>query len=250
MMKHAIVRRPPMSFKRCISSHPLHSELNISLAREQHHEYCRVLVDLGLDLIELPADEAHPDSCFVEDTAIVFRERAIITRMAEIPRRGEDQPIENALKKYKHVRRIEAPGTIEGGDMIHFDASMISGITQRTNNEGIRQASKWLAAKIETIEDSSVIHLKSHVTALDCKTLVVTPRFAEHPVLRNYEKLIIPKEEEYAANTLTINGMTLMSSKHLNSARIVRDAGYDVLKLDMSEFEKCDGAITCLSILF
>jgi len=249
-MKHAIVRPPPSSFKKCISSHPLHGELNLKLAQRQHQEYCRILSELGLDLIELPVDEAHPDSCFVEDTAVIFKARAVITRMAKESRRGEDAQIEEILQKYKHLSRIKTPGIIEGGDVIHLTDSLISGITERTNHEGVSQAVEWLKARIDVIEDPSIIHLKSHVTAIDVDTVVVTQRFAEHPVLGKYNRLVIPVEEEYAANTLTINGNVLMSSRHTQSVQMVKQAGFDVICVDMSEFEKCEGAITCLSLVF
>jgi dimethylargininase len=250
MMKHAIVRPPSSTFSKCISSHPLHHELNLSLALEQHRQYCKSLEDFGLDLIELSADELHPDSCFVEDVAIIHGERAVIGRMAKESRRGEDFTIQEILRDYKHLNRVQSPGTIEGGDVIHFDSLLISGITQRTNQEGLSQTSKWLGVKIDTIKDNSVVHLKSHMTALDRNTIVVTKRFFQHPIIRGFRKIIIPEDEEYAANTLTIDDTTLMSSSHPKSAKMVHDAGFEVLKLNMSEFEKCEGAITCLSIIF
>jgi len=249
-MKHAIVRPPPSTFRNCISSHPLHGKLNLALAQKQHKEYCKVLSELGLDLIELPADEKYPDSCFVEDTAVIFRENAIVTRMAKESRRGEDASIEEILRKYMHLSRIKAPGTIEGGDVIHLTDSLISGISERTNHEGVLQSSKNLNVKIEVIEDPSIVHLKSYVTFIANDTIVVTKRFAKHPVLARFEKLVIPVDEEYAANTLTINGHVLMSSRHPKSIEMVKDADFEVLQVDMSEFEKCEGAITCLSLVF
>ncbi len=249
-MKYAIVRPPPPTFKKCISSHPLHSQLNLTLAQRQHQEYCRILSELGLDLIELPVDVEHPDSCFVEDTAIIFREDAVMTRMAKESRHGEEASIEKILRKYKHLSRIKAPGTIEGGDVIHLPDSLISGITERTNHEGVSQAYEFLKAQIEVIEDSSIVHLKSYVTFIDDDTIVVTKRFANHPVLEKFKKLIIPVEEEYAANTLTINDHVLMSSRHPKSIQMVEQAGFEVIQVDMSEFEKCEGAITCLSLIF
>ena len=249
-MKHAIVRSPPSTYKGCISSHPLHNQLNLTLAKQQHKEYCRVLSELGLDLIEVPVDEIYPDSCFVEDTAVIFRNSAILTRMAKESRRGEDASIEEILREYKHLSRIKAPGTIEGGDVIHLTDSLISGITERTNHEGVSQAQEFLNVRIEVIEDASIVHLKSHATCIDNGTIVVTKRFQNHPVLERYKKLIIPVGEEYAANTLTINGHVLMSSNHSKSIQMVEDAGFEVLRLDMSEFEKCEGAITCLSLIF
>jgi dimethylargininase len=249
-MKHAIVKPPPITFSKCISSHPQHSTMNLSLALQQHQKYCNTLAELGFDLIELPADEVHPDSCFVEDTAIIHGERAVIARMARESRRGEELSVQEILRDYKHLSRIQAPATIEGGDVIHLDSSLISGITERTNREGTVQASKWLGVEIDVIEDPSIIHLKSHVTALDNDTLVVTSRYAHHPLLQKYRRLVLPENEEYAANTLTIDNITLMSLAHPESARILQNAGFEVIKLDMTEFEKCEGAITCLSILF
>jgi dimethylargininase len=249
-MKHAIVRPPSSTFKKCISSHPLQYQLNLTLALTQHQRYCRILSDLGLDLIELPVDELHPDSCFVEDTAIIFKEKAIITQMAKESRRGEEKGVEEVLGKYKHLKRIKDDATIEGGDVIHLPNSLISGITERTNHEGVNQTSEWLGVRIDVIEDSSIVHLKSYVTFLDHATLVATERFANHPLLRNYRRLIIPKDEEYAANTLAIDDVILMSSRHPKSMEIVIDAGFKVIPIDVSEFEKCEGALTCLSILF
>ncbi len=249
-MKHAIVRSPPSTFKNCISSHPLHNQLNLTLAQEQHREYCRVLSELGLDLIELPVDETHPDSCFVEDTAVIFREKAIVTRMAKESRRGEGISIEEILRNYKHLTRIKAPGTIEGGDVVHLPTSLIIGLTERTNLEGVSQTSEFLKAQIEVIEDSAIIHLKSYVTFIDDDTIVVTERFAKHAVLNKFKKLVIPVDEEYAANTLTINNHVLVSSRHPKSIQMLKDAGFEVLSVDMSEFEKCEGAITCLSLIF
>jgi dimethylargininase len=224
--------------------------LNLNLAQAQHRAYCRVLEDLGLEIIELPIDEEHPDSCFVEDTAIIQGKRAVITRMAKESRRGEESPIQETLQQYKQLIRIKAPGTIEGGDVIHLNDSMISGITERTNHSGVAQTAEWLKVSIEKVEDKSIIHLKSHVTFLNDETLVVTTRFASHPVLAKYRQLIIPKEEEYAANTLTIDGSVIMSSRHPKSLQIIKDAGFIALPIDMSEFEKCEGAITCLSLIF
>jgi len=205
---------------------------------------------LGLDLIELPVDETHPDSCFVEDTAVIFREKAIVTRMAKESRRGEGISIEEILRNYKHLTRIKAPGTIEGGDVVHLPTSLIIGLTERTNLEGVSQTSEFLKAQIEVIEDSAIIHLKSYVTFIDDDTIVVTERFAKHAVLNKFKKLVIPVEEEYAANTLTINNHVLVSSRHPKSIQMLKDAGFEVLSVDMSEFEKCEGAITCLSLIF
>lgn len=250
LKKHAIVRPPPKSFSSCISSHPLRHLLDIDLAKKQHSMYCRTLEELGLELIQLSSDENHPDSCFVEDTAIVFGNKAVITRMAKQSRRGEVDTISEVLAEHKSLKKIKKPGTIEGGDVIHLDDFLISGVSERTNNEGIRQSSDWLGARIDTVQDPDIVHLKSYTTYLGKNIMIMTNRFQNHPIFRNFVQVLVPSDETYAANTLAIDDVVLMSSRHPKTSEIVREVGFEVIQLNMSEFEKCEGALTCLSIIF
>lgn len=250
MMKRAIVRPPSKRYRKCISSHPLLYELDFNLALTQHEKYCNTLSELGLDVIKLSPEDDYPDSCFVEDTVILHDDKAAIARPAKESRQGEETSIEEVLRDYKQTRRIEAPGTIEGGDVIHLDDSLISGLTQRTNIDGVDQTASWLGVKIDVIKDPSIIHLKSYVTYVGVDTFVTTRHFVEHPLLTNYSKIIIPEHEAYAANTLTCNGSVLVSARHVDSIQLLKDAGFDVIPHDVSEFEKCEGALTCLSIIF
>ena len=249
-MKQAIVRPPGRAFRRCISAHPEHHALDLSLAQGQHAEYCRTLSNLGLKLIRLPPDERHPDSCFVEDTAIVHGNRGFITRFAEESRRGEELAVAEVLKDYLELGFAIRPATIEGGDVIHLPDRLIAGITQRTNSKGVKQMARWFGIKPATIEDGSIIHLKSYVTYLDRNTIIVTENYKDHPTLQGFEKIQIPKEEGYAANSLTIGNAVLMPQKHRKAQTLVTEAGFEVIPLDMSEFEKCEGALTCLSVIF
>jgi dimethylargininase len=235
---------------KCISSHPLHHKLDFNLALQQHEMYCSTLSELGLDLIYLPSEDDYPDSCFVEDTVILHRNKAAIAYLAKASRQGEETSIEEVVSEYKQTRRVEFPGTIEGGDVIHMDNSLISGLTQRTNIDGINQTASWLGTPIEIIEDPNVIHLKSYITYVGEDTFVTTTRFANHPLLSDYSKIIIPEHEAYAANTLECNGSVLVSSRHITSIALLKDAGFSVIPHNLSEFEKCEGALTCLSILF
>jgi dimethylargininase len=203
-----------------------------------------------LDVISLPPDDEYPDSCFVEDTIVIYGKKATITRPAVESRQGEVTSIEDVLKEYKQTKRVEAPATIEGGDVIHQDNSLISGLTQRTNTEGVNQTSSWLGVRIDVIEDPSIIHLKSYVTYVGEETFVTSKRFENHPLLSKYSKIVIPEHEAYAANTLTINGAVLVPSGYTDSIQLLKDAGFDVLPHDVSEFEKCEGALTCLSVIF
>ncbi|UCH04943.1 MAG: dimethylargininase [Candidatus Thorarchaeota archaeon] len=224
--------------------------MDIRLARRQHSAYCNVLSELGIEVIVLPKDEAHPDSCFVEDTAVVRGGRAFITRMAEESRRGEEEGVLEALKQYKSVKAATQPATIEGGDIVHLPNRLISGITKRTNREGINQMTAWLDVGSDLVEDHSIIHLKSHVTYIGSDVILVTEAFADHAVLQDFVKVVVPFEERYAANALAIGETVLMSEGHLQTQEMVSELGFDVKSLKMSEFEKCEGALTCLSILF
>jgi len=227
----------------------MRESLDIRKAREQHRRYREALKDQGLDVVLLDRDDEHPDSCFVEDTAIVHGGRAVICRLAPVSRRGEEEQVELVLREYLSVKRIEAPGTIEGGDVMHLSDRLVSGLGQRTNESGVKQASQWLEVHFDTVQDPGMVHLKSHVTYLGGNTAICTRRFVEHPALSGLNLLVIPDDEAYAANTLALGDTVLMPSGHLEAHRIVRSAGYEVVPLDTSEFEKCEGALTCLSII-
>ncbi|MGY5865426.1 MAG: arginine deiminase family protein [Candidatus Thorarchaeota archaeon] len=248
--KRAIVRPPGKTFKSCLSDHPLHATVDLDLALEQHSAYRRTLSELGLELIELEPNDEYPDACFVEDTVVAHKDRAIITRMARESRRGESIGVEAVLSETKKIESVNEPGTLEGGDVIHLPNSLICGITERTNHDGASQMEHWLETYVHRIEDPNIMHIKSHVTYLGRDTIVCNPRYVDHPVLDPFTKIVLPAEESHSANTLAIGDVVIMSAKHDMTARMVREAGFDVVQLDMSEFEKCDGALTCLSVIF
>ena len=145
---------------------------------------------------------------------------------------------------------MKAPGTLEGGVVGHLPDSLLCGITKRTNSEGATQMERWLEIPVLLIKDLNIMHIKSHITYLERNTILVNPRYVEDPVLEPYSKIVLPPEEMHSANTLTIGNVVIMSARHNKSSQLVKEAGFDVIQLNMSEFEKCDGALTCLSILF
>jgi len=248
--RRALVRAPGNAYTRCISCHPLRHTISLSRARAQHQAYRITLSELGLDIIEMEQDNELPDACFVEDTAVVHSGKALICRLAKESRRGEEMPVERLLRQYLKTKRAELPATIEGGDVIHLPEGMISGVTQRTNKEGVRQMSAWLGTEVTTVEDRSITHLKSYATFLGKGTMLATQQYATHPALAKFDVLVVPNDETYAANSLTIDGTVLLPAGRPKTTSLVRSAGYDVVNLDTSEFEKCEGALTCLSLLF
>ncbi len=249
MPKHAIVRELGNSYSKCISCHPLKHTINVAKAREQHAEYCKTLADLGLDLIRVPRDDENADSCFVEDNAVIHERKALICRMAKDSRRGETEAVESILKGIVQVKRATEPATVEGGDVVHFSDRLLSGVTQRTNEHGISQMREWLEVEVDAVEDPSIVHLKSHVTYLGRDFVISTKKYSKHPALEGFTVLVVPEDEGYAADTLAIGDTVLMAKGRPKSQTIVRNAGFDVVSLDVSEIEKCEGALTCLSLI-
>ncbi len=148
------------------------------------------------------------------------------------------------------VKRAISPATIEGGDVLHLEDHLICGVTQRTNEEGVNQLRKWFEVEVKTVLDKSIVHLKSYISYLGNGVIISTRKYANHPVLEGFRVLVVPEDEAYAANALAIDEFVLMVRGFPKSEKIVREAGYEVITLDMSEFQKCEGALTCLSLLF
>ena len=247
---YALVRTPGDSYKNCLSTHPLHYTVSLEKAREQHATYCNTLAELGLEVIHVQQDHQLADSCFVEDNAIVHRGRAFICRMAKESRRGEQPAVAEKLEEYASVKWAQDPATIEGGDVVHLGDRVICGITERTNPEGVAQMEEWLKVPVSTIFDPSIMHLKSYLTYLGKGIVIATEKYSRHPALIGLNILIPPENEVYAADTLAVGDTVLMAEGYPESHQLVKDAGFDVIPMDVSEIEKCDGALTCLSILF
>ncbi len=248
--KRALVRDIGDRYKSCLSTHPLHSTLDLALAREQHATYCSALKELGLEIIHVSRDDERPDSVFVEDNVVVHKGKALICRMAKTSRRGEERGVETVLKQYLKVKRAMSPATVEGGDVVHLDDKLISGISQRTNPEGIAQMQEWLGVPVATVFDPSIMHLKSYVTYLGRDIMIATERYATHPALEGFQIIIPPSDNEYAADTLAVSDTVLMAEGYPEAHKMVEEAGFDVVVLNVSEIQKCDGALTCMSVLF
>jgi dimethylargininase len=248
--KHALVREIGDKYRSCLSTHPLHYTVDLMLAREQHSTYCKTLEELGLEVIKVPRDDEHADSVFVEDNAVVQNGKALICRMAKQSRRGEETGVEEVLKQYMKVRRAVSPATVEGGDVVHLNDRLISGISQRTNPEGIAQMQEWLETPVSTVFDPSIMHLKSYITYLGRGIMIATSKYLGHPILEGFQIITPPSKDEYAADTLAVGETILMAKGYDEAHQMVKEAGFEVIVLDVSEIQKCDGALTCMSVLF
>jgi dimethylargininase len=202
-----------------------------------------------LEVIYLPTEEKYPDSCFVEDTAVVVRDKAFICRLAHQSRRGEEEAVMDTLAGAFQINVATEPATIEGGDVVKFDDKLLCGITNRTNEEGARQLREFMSIPIETFHLPEIMHLKSYLNYLGNNTIIVSEYYANNPYFENYRKIIVPKTETYAANILNVNGYLLIPQNYPKTFKLIMEAGFEGKIIDVSEIAKCDGGLTCLSIL-
>jgi dimethylargininase len=256
MFKRAIVRPPAVNFADGLSSADL-GKPNFEKALKQHEHYCGALRECGLELMHLEADARFPDSTFVEDTAILTPRAAIITRPGAHSRAGEVVGTERALRNvYSRFRAITAPGTVDGGDVCAVDGHFFIGLSERTNEQGAGQLAGFLeeegftSALVDIRGVPGILHLKSGISYLSDNRLVLIDALVGHAAFNGYEIVRVAPQENYAANFLRVNAHVIVSAGHPQFETTVRGFGYPVIALDMSEFEKMDGALSCLSLRF
>ncbi len=250
MYTRAIVRRPGRNFANGISTSNL-GKPDSGKALEQHSAYCEALIKCGVELTVLDADERYPDGCFVEDTAVVNSRVKVISRPGAATRRGEEEAIARVLAGYGPTESIIAPGTLEGGDILRAENHYFIGISERTNREGAEQLSAILSQHGFTtsfIRVEAGLHLKSDIAYLGDGNFISTPVFAH--VAQPANTIILDPEEYYSANCLRVNDYLLIAKGFPKSKKKILGLGYSIIELDMSEFRKMDGGLTCLSLLF
>jgi dimethylargininase len=183
--------------------------------------------------------------------AVVTPEIAVIARPGAEARRGETEHIREALAAFRPLAEIAAPGTLEGGDVLQVERTVFIGLSGRTNEEGAGQLARILQPfgyEVHTLPLRRGLHLKSAVNYLGRNTLLLTREWAEHPLFAAYKKIVVPPQEAYAANTLLVNGRLLAPDGYPETAAMLREAGFEVLELVVSEARKMDGGLTCMSL--
>ena len=249
----AIVRKPCNSFVNGISSAQL-GKPDIYKALYQHEHYKKALEKCGLEVICLEPDNNYPDSVFVEDTAVVTKEFGIITNPQPDSRKEEIEDIQSILKKYfQNLHFINQPATLEGGDIMKTGSHFFVGLTSRTNQEGTIQFNnvvKDYGYTSSTLSISNLLHLKTGCSYLENNTILLTKELSKLPAFKSYRKIIVDTEEEYAANSLWINGTVLVPDHFPGTKGKIEKAGYPTIPVDISEFRKLDGGLSCLSLRF
>ena len=256
MFTKAIVRPPGANYATGLTTVDLGAP-DLERALKQHKAYCQTLESCGLNIVRLAPDEDYPDSTFVEDTAILTARGAVITRPGAPSRRNETDDIAPVIRDYfRDIHLIEEPGTVDGGDVCEAGEHFFIGVSLRTNEHGARQLAGILesfgysSSLIDIRGVSNILHLKSGLAYLGGKRLVLIEALRGFKEFSGYDLVCLDSSEDYAANCLDINGKVLIADGFPATKRELEHMGYQTIALDMSEFQKMDGGLSCLSLRF
>jgi len=227
--------------------------IDIALALQQHQHYQSVLSSLGCEIVVVPTEPGLTDSVFVEDTAIVLDELAVLLRPGAKSRLPEVADVEGVLRQHRTLKSIQPPGTLDGGDLLCLDNTIFAGLSTRSNQSGIEQFRHIVAEygySVNTIETTMCLHLKSAVSNVAPGTLLINPDWISSSYFRNYELIDIDEQEAHAANALMVGRSVICPSSFPRTADKLVTRGIDVVPIDLSELQKAEGAVTCCSLIY
>src|SRR5436309_2911355 len=249
----AITHVPSPKMERCERTCVPRTSIDYWRAARQHEEYCRMLRACGPSVVTLEINRDLPDCAFVEDTAIVLDEVAVLAAMGAESRRAEPTGSELELGKYRKIHRVETPATIEGGDVLCVGRKLLVGVSSRTNRAGVNALEAVVRPygyEIVLVPVRHCLHLKTACTALPDQSLLVNPAWFDVRDLRGFELVPVPEAEPWAANVALVGNRVCVAADHVESGGVIRKRGFEVHAVDLSEFAKAEGGVTCLSILF
>ena len=252
-MQLAITHVPSSNLADGLRTHVARIEIDQSSALQQHREYCRTLERLGAEVITLDVNPLAPDAVFIEDTAIVLDEVAILTSMGKAARRAEPDAVEPVLRKYRQVEKIVVPALIEGGDVLRLGRMLLVGVSSRTNQAGFDALEGIVSRygyRVTPVPVRGCLHLKTACTGLPDGALLVNREWLDLAAIADLETISVPGTEPWGANTLTLNGTVVLADEHRETADLLRRRGYNVEAVALSEFAKAEGGVTCLSLVF
>jgi dimethylargininase len=252
-MLTAITRAVSASLASCELTWLEREPIDIDKARAEHHAYERCLSELGVHVISLPSLDEHPDAVFVEDPAIVLDEVAVITAMGAASRRGERASLALALTEFRPVIHMRDPAKLEGGDIMRVGRHLYVGLSARTDMDGVHQLRSLLAPfgyGVHAVELRDCLHLKSACCCIGDICLVLNPDWVDTSLFRDYGQIHVAMTEPNAANILRVGDTLVMPNAYPRTAHILRQEGFRVMELEMTELMKAESGVTCSSLLF
>jgi dimethylargininase len=252
-MLRALTRQVGPNFAACELTFLNRQPIDVAKAIGQHRAYEACLTELGANVTSLPADPSFPDGVFVEDPAIVLDEIAIVTRPGAESRRGETEKIARALSRFRELRYIREPGTLEGGDVVTIGKTLYVGLSRRTNYEGIAQLSELLKPygyRVVPVEVTGCLHLKSAACWAGGDVILANREWIDANQFRDFRIIDVPEDEAASADVLPIAGTTLVPSSFPRTCEILQASGIKVRPIDVSELQKAEAGVTCMSLLF
>lgn len=245
----ALTREVPDSFANALCAIAPSVPIEVVTARAQHAVYRSTLADLGVDVKVLPAEHALPDSCFVEDTAVVVNGLALITRPGAHSRQAEPVRVAEALQKLERVY-MQAPATLDGGDCMRVGDRIYVGRSARTNEAGIAELQRVFGNVVVLDMPRHVLHLKCVCAPLGSDTITLADDTIPASSFGSVDIVRVPGDEAYAANVLAVGSSVLVAAGFPRTRDAIADAGFSPIEVHTSEFRKADGALTCLSIMY
>jgi dimethylargininase len=248
----AITREVSPRFDECEITHIDRTPIDLNIARAQHNIYVNTLKELGCHMIELPAETDLPDSVFVEDTAVILPEVAVITRPGADSRKPETETIARALRPYKDVVYIREPATVDGGDVLVLGKKIYVGLSTRSNPEAMNQLNDLLCEygyRVQGVSLHGCLHLKSAVTRVDEGTLLINKKWVETDQFADVELIDVHPSEPYAANCLPVADSIIFPTTFPQTRARLEEKGCKVVTVDVSELAKAEGAVTCCSLI-
>jgi dimethylargininase len=251
-MTIAITRKVSPRFNECEITHIDRVPINIDVARAQHDEYVHVLAKVGCQVIELPEEPDLPDSVFVEDTAFILPEVAVITRPGADSRKPETESIIRALAPYRPLVHVTEPASVDGGDVLVLINNIYVGLSTRSNPHAVEQLNGSLGKfgyTVIGIELTDCLHLKTAVTRVDDKTLLINKSWVDASHFNGFDLIEVDASEPFAANCLPVNGHILYPTAFPVTQHKLEQKGYSVVNVNLDELAKAEGAVTCCSLI-
>ena len=239
-------------FNKCEITHIDRTPINVEIAEIQHNEYIKALADLGCDVIELPAEKDLPDSVFVEDTAFILPEVAVITRPGADSRKPETESIIQALSPHKKLIHVTEPASIDGGDVLVLGKNIYVGLSTRSNLHAIEQLNALLKIygyQVFGIALTDCLHLKTAITKVDEKTLLINPNWVNSSTFQAFDLIQVHASEPFAANCLPVNGHIIYPTNFPKTQALLENKYFKIKNVTLDELAKAEGAVTCCSLI-